>query len=178
MAKLPTRTRSSETSLSEFSAKTTRLTDEQLSKRGRKTGTYCADCLSVSGRLDEPLNMVEQFETLSGVTCENGHGGAEGLTVGEVISRGTKSRREEAKEIGGVVTATWGEERFCPVQYNTFGVGPFSFTTTVREGETPEQALQRAYGVVEAAAERCFEQKCVEHLERIKEAAGKAKSYK
>jgi hypothetical protein len=43
------------------------------------------------------------------------------------------------------VTVTWGEELFSPVQYNSCRVGPFSFTTPVRVGETAGQALLRAH---------------------------------
>jgi hypothetical protein len=35
------------------------------------------------------------------------------------------------------VTVTLAEARYAPVSYNTFGVGPFSATATVEEGENP-----------------------------------------
>lgn len=50
------------------------------------------------------------------------------------------------------VTVTWAEERFSPVQYNSFGVGPFSMTGNVREGESTADAARRIYAELEAFA--------------------------
>lgn len=50
------------------------------------------------------------------------------------------------------VTVTWAEERFSPIQYNSFGVGPFSMTGKVRAGETTTDAARRIYAELEAFA--------------------------
>lgn len=42
-----------------------------------------------------------------------------------------------------VVTVTWAEERFSPVQFQSFGVGPFAATGRVEKGETVAQAQSR-----------------------------------
>lgn len=155
MAKLPTRSSSSGKSSSA-------LSDERRDEILRFTNTRCADC------------AAEQFETPSGITCKNGHGGAESLAA-SVEDSGESASVDFGLVSGETVTATWGEERFSPVQYNTFGVGPFSFTTVVREGETAEQAMIRAYAVVKSTAEKFFDLKCTEFLESVRRAAGQAR---
>lgn len=54
------------------------------------------------------------------------------------------------------ITVTWGEELYAPYRYNHFKVGPFTYTTTVQDGETPEQAFTRAYKFLEAHVEKVF----------------------
>lgn len=44
---------------------------------------------------------------------------------------------------GDTITVTWAEERYSPVQYQSFGVGPFTLTGKVRAGETRGDALRR-----------------------------------
>ncbi len=46
---------------------------------------------------------------------------------------------------GDKVTYTMGQESFAPVSYNSFTVGPFSATTTIRKGETGEDAYYRCF---------------------------------
>jgi hypothetical protein len=57
------------------------------------------------------------------------------------------------------VTATWGDEAFTPVPFNSFRVGPFSLTTAVRPDETPEQAMDRAYTFLDNFARKVYVQK-------------------
>ena len=57
------------------------------------------------------------------------------------------------------VTVTWGKVLISPVQYNTFEVGPFSMTTEVGEGETPEDAMKRAYAALEKFARSTYAEK-------------------
>lgn len=54
------------------------------------------------------------------------------------------------------VTVTWGEELFTPVQFCSFRVGPYSAATTLRPGESREQAADRLMRELEriAAKER------------------------
>jgi hypothetical protein len=54
------------------------------------------------------------------------------------------------------VTVCFGEEKFAPVQYHSFGIGPFFMTTTVRAGETPEEAMLRAHRACEAVARKIY----------------------
>lgn len=42
------------------------------------------------------------------------------------------------------ITVAFGEERFAPVQYESFTFGGIYYKTQVRQGETPEQAFDRA----------------------------------
>ena len=69
------------------------------------------------------------------------------------------------------VTVTLGKELFCPVQYYSFEVGPYSITTQVREGETVEEACTRARKRLEAVQAEDFELKLRGHLERIRSAS-------
>lgn len=57
------------------------------------------------------------------------------------------------------VTYTCGEEKFSPVSYNSFTVGPFSMTLEVEDDETPIDALNRARKMIEGYMEKRFEKK-------------------
>jgi hypothetical protein len=57
------------------------------------------------------------------------------------------------------VTVTFGEMKIAPVQYNNFAVGPFFMTTQVKPGETPAQAMDRAYATLEAFARKSYASK-------------------
>lgn len=46
---------------------------------------------------------------------------------------------------GDKLTFTIGAETYAPVPYNTFTVGPFSATVTVRKGEDLAETYMRAY---------------------------------
>lgn len=50
------------------------------------------------------------------------------------------------------VTVTWGKELCSPKQFHTYEVGPYSATTTVREGETLVQAAARLMKDLDAIA--------------------------
>lgn len=66
------------------------------------------------------------------------------------------------------ITVTWGAEDFHPVKYNGFIVGPFTYSTTVQDGETPEQAFKRASDVLKAMAEKAFLAKQRGFVERLR----------
>lgn len=67
------------------------------------------------------------------------------------------------------VTACYGEQKFSPVQYHMFNVGPFFYKTQVRRGETPAEALDRAYRVCVEAARKAYPIARDEFLERVKD---------
>jgi hypothetical protein len=67
------------------------------------------------------------------------------------------------------VTATWGERTFTPVAYNTFKVGPFSYTTQVRPGESPEAAISRAQAIVDRQGQAAFEKALADFLTQLKQ---------
>lgn len=52
------------------------------------------------------------------------------------------------------VTVTWGEAVVSPKQYHSYRVGPFSATVTVGDGETVEQAMERAQRALNQHATR------------------------
>lgn len=65
------------------------------------------------------------------------------------------------------VSATWGEELYTPKQFNSFRVGPFSGTTTVRPGETRAQAAGRLMLDLETLATEAFETKRAGYMTRL-----------
>lgn len=77
--------------------------------------------------------------------------------------------------VGDEVTATWAPNKLAPVQYHSFDVGPFSCTTTVREGESGEEAMLRAYNVCVKVARDTYAQKRDEFLENVKDSAQAAR---
>lgn len=57
---------------------------------------------------------------------------------------------------GDLITVTWGEEKFSPVQYHSFAVGPFSITSKLLPGETYEMAYTRLWNHLDNIARTCF----------------------
>lgn len=80
---------------------------------------------------------------------------------------------------GDKFTFTKGAETFCPVPYNSFTVGPFSTTVTVRKGESMEEVYVRAYRFLMQVFEADFEIQKKQFWERLAESGenkpGKAK---
>jgi hypothetical protein len=80
--------------------------------------------------------------------------------------------REEVAPEGTMVTVSWGEEVFQPVQYNTFRCGGNSITTPTKPGETYLEAYRRAWLALEELSELQFNDKLAgygKRLQRVKE---------
>jgi hypothetical protein len=58
-----------------------------------------------------------------------------------------------------IIRVTWGKQLISPRQFNTFEVGPFEMTTTVRVNETEEDAFNRAYDFLDAMARSTYKAK-------------------
>jgi hypothetical protein len=74
-----------------------------------------------------------------------------------------------AVDVGDTITVVWGEEKFSPVQYNSFAVGGSSVTVRVRQGESPKQAHDRAWRMLESMAADEVKAKTAGFVERLKE---------
>jgi len=76
----------------------------------------------------------------------------------------------ETSQLGGVVTVTWGEEKFTlvPNSYSTCTVGSFAMQSTVRDGETIEAAFQRLTEAVRTVAEAERDRKIKSFLEKLR----------
>jgi hypothetical protein len=76
----------------------------------------------------------------------------------------------EASQVGNVVTATWGEEKFTvvPNSYSTCTVGSFTMQSTVREGETTEAAFQRLTETLRIVAEAERDRKIKLFVEKLR----------
>ena len=78
---------------------------------------------------------------------------------------------------GGVqVMVTLGVEKFAPVQYQSFDVGPFSVTLTTQPGETVQEAMSRGLAMLYIVQRADFEARSKAFLERVRLAAGAARS--
>lgn len=69
------------------------------------------------------------------------------------------------------VTVVYGEEKYFPIVANGFTVGPYTYTTEIREGEAPGQAIERAFKTLQKHADKMFlakRNKFMERLETIK----------
>jgi hypothetical protein len=64
------------------------------------------------------------------------------------------------------VTVTVGRECFQPIQFHSLEIGPISRTTAVREGETVEQAMDRATEDCRRQLSKQFDQKMQDFRER------------
>lgn len=65
------------------------------------------------------------------------------------------------------ITVCWSEEKFAPVSYHSFGIGPFYMKTKVKPGETPEEAFQRAWDVLDKMARQMYPAKRNGFFERL-----------
>jgi hypothetical protein len=63
------------------------------------------------------------------------------------------------------VKVTYGEVLIQPIQFNHFKVGPFEMTTAVKDDETPEQAMARAYDALERYARSTYASKLADFKE-------------
>lgn len=80
------------------------------------------------------------------------------------------SEKGEPVTVGTLVTVTWGEETFSPVQYNSFRIGGHSVTLAVNEGETLIDTWKRGWKMLEDAAEIQFTDKVTGFADRMKRA--------
>ncbi len=79
-------------------------------------------------------------------------------------------------EMGGdEVTIILAAEKFAPVQYHSFDIGPFMVKTTTRPGETLTDARKRVMPELRRQAEEEFKERLTEHLERVRRAASQAR---
>jgi len=77
-----------------------------------------------------------------------------------------------------VVEVTYGLQKFSPVSYQTFDVGPFSIRITKSDHETEEQAFKRGYAFLERQARVAFKAQLADFLQNVKEAAEAARGGK
>lgn len=77
---------------------------------------------------------------------------------------------------GGVqVVVTLGAEKFSPVQYQNFDVGPFSVTLTTRPGETVQEAMKRGLAMLYEVQREDFKVRSEGFLQRLREAGAAAR---
>jgi hypothetical protein len=79
-------------------------------------------------------------------------------------------------DVGQEVTVTYGRELFAPVQYNNFECGPYSATSTIREGETRMGAMKRVLKDLEEFASSERQRKADAWLAAYKGIVGRAAS--
>lgn len=75
--------------------------------------------------------------------------------------------KKDDLDVGDEVVATFAPEKFAPIQFHSFDIGPFIAKTKVREGETGEEAMQRAYNVARNFARKTFPEKRDEFFDRV-----------
>lgn len=68
---------------------------------------------------------------------------------------------------GDRFTVTAGQEKFSPVKYHSFDVGPVTFETTVGPGEDAAAAYARASSVAHAMFEAEFQLKRADYWRRL-----------
>lgn len=76
---------------------------------------------------------------------------------------------QDPADEGTEVTVCWGEEKFSPMQYNSFGVGPFFAKGKTRPGESIYDASQRLMQDIAAFAERERSRKVKDYLAALQE---------
>jgi hypothetical protein len=69
------------------------------------------------------------------------------------------------------VKVVWGAMKISPIQYSNFDTESVEMTTEVLPGETPEQAMQRAYTACERMARAAYPRKLAAFKEMYAQAA-------
>lgn len=87
------------------------------------------------------------------------------------VGVGSEAEAEDAYEI----VATWGEETYSPIQYQSFRSGGVSLRTQVRPGETPGQAHERCMRHLRAMSQAQFDEQLRTFLDRARIAASQAR---
>lgn len=67
------------------------------------------------------------------------------------------------------ITVTYGAQTFSPVRYNSFTVGPFSYTTIQKPDETLVQAYQRAWEYLQKIASHNYTLVRAEYYSRLEQ---------
>lgn len=93
---------------------------------------------------------------------------------------GSDSEGKQAADVGvsggrAVLTVTLGAQKFAPVQYHSFDVGPYVAQVELEAGETFEQARERTMSKLRAMADADFAEQLQSFLQRVKLAAGAAR---
>lgn len=130
-----------------------------------------------------PVCAAVLTETALGVFCPNGHDQKAALAaaapppspvrtpeVSPVPEPRSFSQEKESSSpapVADTVTLTWAREGQSPRQFHVWEVGPFTWTTTVRPGETHAQAAERLSKELTAFAEAERERKKASYLAAI-----------
>lgn len=85
-------------------------------------------------------------------------------------------RETTTDETPDEVTVCWGEEKFNAGDYNNFTAGAVYVKTVVREGESVEDAGERAYKSAEAVGEWARERKKKAFIQALREVRGESRS--
>lgn len=81
-------------------------------------------------------------------------------------------------EGGDEVTVVWGAEKYAPIQYHSFDVGPFMVKTTRQAGETLAEVRARVWPALRAQAEAEFKERLALHLANARTAGTAARGGK
>jgi hypothetical protein len=69
------------------------------------------------------------------------------------------------------VTITYGQQKFAPVQFHSFDVGPFSCEVEISDDMDANEECKQAYAFLRRQAEEAFKIQLQEFLPRVREAA-------
>jgi len=59
-------------------------------------------------------------------------------------------------QVGDKIIVTYGEQTFCPIQYHSFRVGPFTMETTIQPGEDEDAAFERCWLFLHRRARQAY----------------------
>jgi len=140
----------------------------------RKRSEVVAAMVEQDPGMDTPKVGTCFHEPVSGKNYEvvKPASGGDPLPPGFAVVQETRTEDEDAT--GTTVTATWAEEQFQPVQFNSFRVGPFAASTQVRAGETIAQATVRLHAELDVAAQQILRDKSAAYLRSLKGIAEQA----
>jgi hypothetical protein len=70
-----------------------------------------------------------------------------------------------------IVTVTLGAQKFAPIQYQSFDVGPYAVTTAARPGESIADVHARVMPELRAMAAKDYAESLRAHLDGVRQAA-------
>lgn len=91
------------------------------------------------------------------------------------MSRRLLSVDQGVGESKTVVTVILGAEKYAPIQYQSFDVGPYMVQVEAAPGETIEAVYARVMPILQAQRDADFKKELVGYLDRVRQAAQAAK---
>lgn len=114
----------------------------------------------MSDNMDEPIDQTVIVDDLE----ESANTEAAKFYLWSQHRLANRARSEADSQL---ITITFGAQTFSPVPFNSFTVGPYTFQTIPKRGETLQDAVERANNFLLEVARKDYEAKKKLYYERL-----------